>query len=253
MEEELRNLFETIELGVLYQDRSGRTILANPAAEKILGLTLGQMQQVSPAVHGWQAIHEDGSAFAEGQHPAATAFSTGQPVRDALMGVRHPVTGNYSWILANIIPVFRHGEDKPSGVFSTFEEITDLKNAHDNLLASEDRFQKVFTEGPMAMAIVGSDFRFITTNQLFRDLTGYTTAELEKITFREITHPEHLEQDIDAVQKVLFGSIPRYCTEKRYIRKDGSTQWASLTLLAIHDRAGHFLHFLAILAKLPDR
>jgi PAS domain-containing protein len=38
-EDRFRTLFETLTLGVVYQDRNGEIIRANPAAERILGLT----------------------------------------------------------------------------------------------------------------------------------------------------------------------------------------------------------------------
>jgi PAS domain S-box-containing protein len=38
-EEKYRTLFETMAQGVVYQDADGRIISANPAAERILGLT----------------------------------------------------------------------------------------------------------------------------------------------------------------------------------------------------------------------
>ncbi len=38
-EEKYRTLFETMVLGVVYQDTNGKIISANPAAEKILGLS----------------------------------------------------------------------------------------------------------------------------------------------------------------------------------------------------------------------
>jgi PAS domain S-box-containing protein len=39
-----RTLFETMAQGVVYQDGEGRIISANPAAERILGLTTDQMR-----------------------------------------------------------------------------------------------------------------------------------------------------------------------------------------------------------------
>ena len=43
-EERYRTLFETMVLGVVYQDINGKIISANPAAEEILGLSIDQME-----------------------------------------------------------------------------------------------------------------------------------------------------------------------------------------------------------------
>ncbi len=45
-ERKYRNLFETMAQGVVYQDRDGKIISANPAAERILGLTSEQMSGI---------------------------------------------------------------------------------------------------------------------------------------------------------------------------------------------------------------
>ena len=49
--------------GALYRDAKGKIISANPAAERMLGLTLKQMQGMETIDHPWRAIHEDGSDY----------------------------------------------------------------------------------------------------------------------------------------------------------------------------------------------
>ena len=43
-EEKYRSLFESMVLGVIYQDNNGQITSMNPAAEEIFGLTIDQMQ-----------------------------------------------------------------------------------------------------------------------------------------------------------------------------------------------------------------
>ena len=60
-EEQFRALFETLAQGVVYQNAQGEIIAANPAAERILGLTLDQMQGRTSGDPRWRAVREDGS------------------------------------------------------------------------------------------------------------------------------------------------------------------------------------------------
>ncbi|MBT7080934.1 MAG: response regulator, partial [Chloroflexi bacterium] len=69
-EEKYRTLSETMAQGVVYQDRDGAIIYANPAAEQILGLTIDQMHGRTSTDPLWRAIKEDGSDFPGGEHPA---------------------------------------------------------------------------------------------------------------------------------------------------------------------------------------
>jgi PAS domain-containing protein len=100
-EREHRTLFETMAQGVVYQDAEGQIIDANPAAQRILGLTLDQMQGRTSTDPRWRAIHPDGSAFAGDTHPSMVALQTGRQVRNVVMGVYSPRNEAYTWININ--------------------------------------------------------------------------------------------------------------------------------------------------------
>jgi len=117
-----RTLFETVPQGVIYQDVAGRITAANPAAQRILGLTLDQMQGRHAVDPSWQAVREDGSELPGDQHPAMQALRTGQPVRDVLMGVSVAGRGQV-WLLVNAIPLFKQGV--LAEVYASFEDITE--------------------------------------------------------------------------------------------------------------------------------
>ncbi len=116
-----RTLFETVPQGIVYHDRAGRITAANPAAQRILGLTLDHLQGRTPIDPHWQAIHEDGSAFPGEQHPTAVTLATGQPVRDVVMGVQVSGRGTV-WLLVDSTPLFRDGALE--SVYASFEDIT---------------------------------------------------------------------------------------------------------------------------------
>ncbi len=116
-----RTLFETVPQGIVYHDRAGRITAANPAAQRILGLTLDQLQGRTPIDPHWQAIHEDGSAFPGEHHPAAVTLATAQPVRDVVMGVQVPGRGTV-WLLVDATPLLKDGALE--SVYASFEDIT---------------------------------------------------------------------------------------------------------------------------------
>lgn len=117
-----RTLFETVAQGVVYQDAAGRITSANPAAQRILGLTLQQMQGRESIDPRWQAVREDGSPFPGNEHPAMEALRTGAPVRQVVMGVHAPGRGS-TWLLVNATPLWRHGAVHE--VYASFEDITE--------------------------------------------------------------------------------------------------------------------------------
>ena len=118
----------------MYQDRDGAIFKANPAAERLLGLSFEQMIGYKSTDPLWHTIDENGDPFPGELHPAMMALKTGRPVKDVLMGVFNPQKKNYTWILVNAEPEFRAGETAPYQVFTTFTDITERKRIEEDLL-----------------------------------------------------------------------------------------------------------------------
>jgi len=127
--------------GAVYQDAAGRIVSANPAAERILGLSLDQMTGRTSFDPCWKAIRADGSAFPGAEHPAMAALRSGQAVGDVLMGVFHPGLQQHRWLLVNATPNFRAGESRPFEIFTTFTDITELKRHADALQQAKQELE----------------------------------------------------------------------------------------------------------------
>jgi PAS domain S-box-containing protein len=126
------NLYKTMEQGVVYQDAEGQIIAANPAAERILGLTFDQRTGRTSMNPRWKSIREDGSDFSGNAHPAMVALKTGERVTDVMMGVFNPEDGSYRWISINAVPEYKDDrDDKPYQVYTTFVDVTRRKKAEE--------------------------------------------------------------------------------------------------------------------------
>lgn len=128
-EERYRALFETMIQGVIYLDATGRITSVNPAAERILGLTMDEMNGRTTGDPRWQSTHEDGSPFPGEEHPSKVALRTGREVRDVIMRIFNPYRGSHTWIRIDALPQFKPGLASPLGVFATFEDITAHREA----------------------------------------------------------------------------------------------------------------------------
>ncbi len=132
-EEHMRLLFVSMLHGVVFHNQRGEITAANPMAERILGLTLDQMQGRSSLDPRWKTIHEDGSDFPGDQHPAMQALRTGKQVCDVMMGVFNPLLDDTRWLSVSAIPQFKQGEAEPFEVFAIFTDITERKKAEEIL------------------------------------------------------------------------------------------------------------------------
>jgi PAS domain S-box-containing protein len=141
-EERHRNLFECMGQGVVYQDADGQIIMANPAAERILGLTVDQMRGRQSIDPRWRAMRADGSDFPGEEHPSMVALRTGEKQLNVIMGVYHPGEDSHHWIKVDAIPRFHKGSTRPYQVYGTFTDITDDKRSSEALLIAKEEAQR---------------------------------------------------------------------------------------------------------------
>ena len=134
VEEELResrirhqSLFETLPLGVVYQDAAGAVVAANAAAERILGMTGGGAPERPAVALCGQAIHEDGTPYPCDSYPCMVAMTSGTAAEKAVMGIYHPARQRQIWIEVTSVPLFHPGNSLPHMVYTIFEEITSRK------------------------------------------------------------------------------------------------------------------------------
>lgn len=107
-------------------------------------------------------------------------------------------------------------------------------------------FIGTFEQAAVGIAHVAASGRLLRTNKRFADILGYTPRELRHLTFQEITYPEDLAMDVASFNSVLAGETNRYSTEKRYIRKDGSTVWCNLTVALLRNAKGRPKYFISV-------
>jgi PAS domain S-box-containing protein len=190
-EEQHRRLFETMVQGVVYQDAAGCIITANPAAERILGLSIAQMKGLSSLDPRWRAIREDGSEFPGSVHPAMEALRTGNEVRDVVMGVFNPTHEDYTWVNICAVPLFREGDVRPFQVYATIEDITDRKRAEESrrrMDAELQRAQRLESLGLVAGGIA-HDFNNLLTAILGHINLARTTTG-DAVVVRELGDAE---------------------------------------------------------------
>jgi len=132
-ENRLRILFEMMVQGVVYHDADGKIIWANPAAEKILGVSLRTMQGRTSMDPQFNVIKEDGLEFPGDTHPAMVSLRTGKPQNNVLMGVYNQNEEKYHWIDVSSMPLILPGQDKPYQVFATFTDITERLEAQQKM------------------------------------------------------------------------------------------------------------------------
>ena len=111
-------------------------------------------------------------------------------------------------------------------------DITEREQALQALRQSEERFRAIFEQAPLGIAIIDSwSGRFLQINPKYCEIAGRSQEEMLALDWMRITHPEDVRADLDRMARFRAGELPSYHVEKRYVRKDDSWVWVSLTVV----------------------
>jgi PAS domain S-box-containing protein len=154
-----RLLEKTLMQAVIYRDRDGKIIRANPAAEMILGRSVAELKNTSPEELFGQHLREDGSPFSPDEQPFATALRSGKIVSKVVMGIFNPRKSAYRWVSVDAIPLFRSGEDIPYEVYTVSTDITEAVETNKALAAAKAEAERANLGKSRFLAAASHDLR----------------------------------------------------------------------------------------------
>lgn len=110
-------------------------------------------------------------------------------------------------------------------------DLTERKRAEEALRKSEKEFRALFEQAAVGVArIETSSGRFLTVNNRYCEIVGYSREELLSLTFQELTHAHDLAADLESMSRLCRQEIRNFTMEKRYIHKNGAIIWVNLSV-----------------------
>ena len=247
-ERDRANLYlDTAKVIMLSLDISGKIVMMNRRGYEVLG-------------------HPEGSLLGK------EWFSTCLPERDreeirAVFGTI--MSGDQDLFLFHENPVLKaSGEERLIGwhnkvvldkdgaikeLFSCGQDVTEERRAEEALRESEERFRSIFEEGPLGVAITDRGGFLSAVNPAFVRMLGYPEEELLGRQHTDLSHSEDLEPTLTLTRRLLAGEIPVFHLETRYLRKDGTHFWGSLSGAPIRDAQGEVLYAIGLLEDISER
>jgi PAS domain S-box-containing protein len=132
-------------------------------------------------------------------------------------------------------------------------DITERKSMEHDLLKSRQEFKSYFDAGSVGMSVTAPDRTWIEVNQRLCQMFGYTREELTGISWVSITHPDDRETNTLFFSQLLEGKINQYELDKRFIRKDGSILYVTLSAVCQRNEDGSVHHILSSYTDITER
>ncbi len=155
---------------------------------------------------------------------------------------------------AMISPIYSEDKESVKYYLNQVNDITERRLGEKKLEESEERFRKIFEEGPLGMAIINlDDFSLSKVNTMLCTMLGYTEEELTALKIQDITHPEDDYNDLELLEQIIRGDISFFTLEKRYFKKNNEILWGNLTSSIIRDKDGNVLYGLGMIEDISER
>jgi PAS domain S-box-containing protein len=135
----------------------------------------------------------------------------------------------------------------------SFHDVTERHRSEEELRESEQRFRRVFKEGPLPIALVDLDLRITDVNNSLCGFVGRTRRELVGTTFESFTHPGDVDKDGELNWQLSAGRVPGYETETRFVTKDGDVVFGKVTASVVRDDNLAVVHGVRIVEDITKR
>ena len=121
--------------------------------------------------------------------------------------------------------------------------------------AEKDKLLLKFFELPfVGMAITDPESgRWLRFNTELCRLLGYKDHELKELTWQAVTHPDDVQMDQQAFDRLQSGVIDSYTLEKQFIRKSGQSFTALLNVCAVRSQDGRLQHAIATIQDISEQ
>jgi PAS domain S-box-containing protein len=250
-EQQFRILFDTMQSGVVFQDKDGKIILMNTAAEDILGKTHEEFLGSSSVKEEHDTIREDGSPFPGLEHPAMISLRTGKKISGVVMGVYNPRDKDYRWITIEAIPIINPGESRPSQVYTMFGDITARKQAEKELRESEEKYRRIIETANEGIIIGDQDGKITFVNGKMAEMLGYSAAEMIGKVGLDFMPDDQKEKVLATRTKLKDKSQVQ--DEFCFLCKDGSHLWTIAGATPIFNDKGVHIGNIAMHTNISRR
>ena len=147
----------------------------------------------------------------------------------------------------------RRGKFYREQYFAELERMAISEESREILRQSEEKFRKIFEESPFSMVMTGKDFGILRVNNAFCKFIGKDSEEIVGKTYKDFTHPDHLDENEVSLMRLTVGELPVYHVEKRYLRADGTVLWGSTTITVIRNSKEEIQFYFAMIEDITSR
>ena len=236
-EKRFYNLMRRAPVPFCHVDGTGKILFVNDRFEKMLGYSLADIPTLTD---WWKKAYPNKNyrkwVMETWRSATDDAMRTGTDIRT----IEYRVTTKDGHERLMEISGVTIGDD----FLAVFHDRTPQRQAEIDRNDLETKFKTIFHSSTVGNSLTGADGTLLEINEAFADMLGYTVAEMQTINFANITHPDDISESQKLVKDLLAGKADTRQIEKRYIHKNGSIVWTSVSTRLLRDDNGNPVYFV---------
>ena len=162
-------------------------------------------------------------------------------------------TGEIRWIETNKIPL-QDLDGNVIGVVGTFQDISDRKQAEENLKTERLRLQLAFDAAKMGAWSRSSESNHLTWSDRVQEIFGFVpgTFSGNPETFLAMIHPEDRDRVVQSLAHTFATGEP-YHLEYRIFRLDGEMRWITVWAILTEMLSTEERQLIGVIEDISDR
>jgi len=160
--------------------------------------------------------------------------------------------GSERWARSRGRVVTRDGAGKPVRFAGTITDVTREKLAKRQFQRERDLLQRAFATPLVGIIILGPGGERVYVNDCAVARTGYTREEYLALPLAQFALPEDFHADLEALRRMVAGEVDHESRVRRFVRKDGTTYWASTSVHCARAADGSVTHLYYFVTDLSD-
>ena len=244
-EKRFRAMFENAGIGIALVGMDRHPLEANAAIIEMTGYSPEEFFQMNGADLSYPADAEIGI-------PELKAVLEGKLNTYQIEKRYVRKSGEIYWVRL-INSVVRTPDGRPQYFVTMIEDINEQRRSADELRKSQARFQAVFDNVAVGVAVMGLDRKPIAFNTLAQKIVGYGPDELRGIDVRSLAIPEDRGIDTELYKELLEGQRNSFVMERRYRHKDGRVFWARINYSMVRDLDGKPDYLIGLIEDIDDQ
>jgi PAS domain S-box-containing protein len=244
----LRAIINNISEGVSISDASGNIIYSSPFSDWLFGVKGPPAPPEEWDKQGYFYPDEQ-TPFPVEKLPIWRALK-GEEVRDVDMFVRNGNVPQGRHIRCHCIPL-RDEEGQLIGGMALVKDMSTARKQEEEKRRTEQRFQLLVETAREGIWTIDTENRTTYVNRYMAEMLGYTVEEMMGTHLFSFVDEEWMRISEEELAKRRQGSAA--VMDFKFLRKDGSFIWTSLSTAPIHDEQGRYTGALATITDVTER